>query len=206
LSLAEMRRFRCAPGEVAGIECLVSRTGYTGGDGFELFTQGDPGALWDALLEAGAAGASSAVKPCGLGARDVLRIEAGNVLYGHEIGEGVSPVAAGLMWAVKLEKGPFMGSVAIAQQQEQGVPLRRIGFEMRSRAIPRQDYPIHHAGEPVGFVTSGTFSPTLNKPIGLGYVPPELAAEGTEIQVLIREREEPAVIGATPFYRPPGRA
>src|SRR5262249_82503 len=97
LPLAQMRRFPCAPGMVAGIECVVSRRGYTGGDGFELFTQGDAGALWDALLHAG----SVSAKPCGLGARDVLRIEAGNVLYGHEIGEGVSPVAADLMWAVK---------------------------------------------------------------------------------------------------------
>lgn len=205
LPLAEMRRFRCAPGEVAGIDCLVSRTGYTGGDGFELFTQGDAAALWDAVLQAGGAGAPWTVKPCGLGARDVLRIEAGNVLYGHEIGEGVSPVAADLMWAVKLEKGPFMGSQAIAQQQEEGVPLRRIGFEMRSRAIPRQDYPLHHQGEPVGFVTSGTFSPTLSKPIGLGYVPPDLTEAGTEIQVLIRDREEPAMVVSTPFYRAAGR-
>jgi aminomethyltransferase len=199
--LAELRRFGCGPAEVAGIECLVSRTGYTGEDGFELFTQGDAGALWDALLRPG----EGSLKPCGLGARDVCRIEAGNVLYGHEIGEGVSPVAADLMWAVKLEKGPFMGSAAIARQLEEGVPLRCGGFEMGSRAIPRQDYPLRYHGEPVGFVTSGTYSPTLGKPIGIGYLPPELAAPGTDIEVLIRERAEPAAVVPLPFYRGPGR-
>jgi aminomethyltransferase len=199
--LAELRRFACTPAVVAGVECLLARTGYTGEDGFELFTQGDAAALWDALLDT----SRERVQPCGLGARDVCRLEAGNVLYGHEIGEGINPVAADLMWTVKLEKGPFMGCESIASIQEGGVPLLRVGFQMRSRAIPRQDYPLHFQGEPAGFVTSGTFSPTLSRPIGMGYVPPEAAHQGCELEVVIRDRPEPATIVAMPFYRGPGR-
>ncbi len=201
LDLAGLRRFRFAGATVAGTDCLVSRTGYTGEDGFELFTQGDSAALWDALLAAG----GGQLRPCGLGARDVLRIEAGNVLYGHEIGETLNPVAAGLLWVVKHEKGAFMGDEVIAAAREQGTALSLVGFEMRSRAIPRQDYLLHHDGEPVGFVTSGTFSPTLNRPLGMGYVEPASAAAGTELEVLVRNRPEPAVVVELPFYRGPGR-
>lgn len=195
--LGELRRFGFAVGEVAGIECVVSRTGYTGEDGFELFTQGDVGALWDAILAAGA----GRVKPCGLGARDVLRIEAGNVLYGHEIWEETNPLSAGLMWTVKLDKGAFMGKEKLEEYLQAGAALTVVGLTSVSRAIPRQGYPIHHAGQEAGFVTSGTFSPTLNKPIGLGYLPPELAAPGTEVDVIIRERPERMVVTALPFYR-----
>jgi aminomethyltransferase len=201
LALVELKRFGCAPAEVAGIECLAARTGYTGEDGYELFTQGDAGALWDALVEAG----GERLKPCGLGARDVCRLEAGNVLYGHEIGEGMNPIAAGLMWVVKLNKGAFMGSDALEQLQAEDVPLQLAGIEMRSRAIPRQDYAIQQEGEPIGFVTSGTFSPTLGKPIGMGYVPPEAAREGSTLEVIVRDRPEPAVVVPMPFYRGPGR-
>lgn len=195
--LHELRRFGFAVGEVAGIECVVSRTGYTGEDGFELFTQGDAGALWDALLAAGA----GRVKPCGLGARDVLRIEAGNVLYGHEIWEETNPLSAGLMWTVKLEKGAFVGKDKLEEYLEAGAALTVVGLTSASRAVPRQGYPIHREGVEVGFVTSGTFSPVLNKPIGMGYLPPELAAPGTEVDVIIRERPERMVVTALPFYR-----
>lgn len=195
--LGELRRFGFAVGEVAGIECVVSRTGYTGEDGFELFTQGDVGTLWDALLAAG----EGRVKPCGLGARDVLRIEAGNVLYGHEIWEETNPLSAGLMWTVKLDKGAFMGKEKLEEYLQAGAALTVVGITSASRAVPRQGYPIHHEGQEVGFVTSGTFSPTLSKPIGMGYLPPELASPGTEIDVIIRERPERMVVTALPFYR-----
>lgn len=197
--LAELRRFGFAAGQVAGIDCVVSRTGYTGEDGFELFTQGDVGALWDALLEAGA----GRVKPCGLGARDVLRIEAGNVLYGHEIWEEVNPLSAGLMWTVKLDKGEFVGKGKLQEYLAAGAALTLVGLTSTTRAIPRQEYRIRHGEEEVGFVTSGTFSPTLNKPIGMGYLPPELAAPGTEVDVIIRERPEKMVVTELPFYRAP---
>jgi aminomethyltransferase len=195
--LTELRRFSFAAGEVAGIECLVSRTGYTGEDGFELFTQGDAGVLWDALLAAGV----GRVKPCGLGARDVLRIEAGNVLYGHEIWEETNPLSAGLMWTVKLNKGAFMGKEKLEEYVSAGAALTVVGLTSASRAVPRQGYPIHKDDQEVGFVTSGTFSPVLNKPIGMGYLPPELAEPGTAVDVIIRERPERMLVTALPFYR-----
>jgi aminomethyltransferase len=195
--LADLRRFGFATGEVAGVPCVISRTGYTGEDGFELFTQGDAAALWAALVEAGA----GRVKPCGLGARDVLRIEAGNVLYGHEIWEEVNPLSSGLMWVVKMEKGEFLGREKLAQYIEAGAALTLVGLTSLSRAVPRQHYAIRSGGEDVGFVSSGTFSPTLEKPIGMGYVPPEVAMPGTEVDVIIRERAEPMVVTELPFHR-----
>ncbi len=195
--LAELRRFGFAAGEVAGIPCVVSRTGYTGEDGFELFTQGDAAALWKTISEAG----EGRVKPCGLGARDVLRIEAGNVLYGHEIWEEVNPLSAGLMWTVKMEKGAFLGREKLTEYLQAGAALVLVGLTSATRAIPRQDYVVRKDGQDVGFVTSGTFSPTLSKPIGMAYVPPELAEPGTEVDVIIRERAEPMVVTPLPFYR-----
>ncbi len=195
--LDQLRRFGFAAGEVAGVQCLVSRTGYTGEDGFELFTQGDVVRVWDALLAAG----EGRVKPCGLGARDVLRIEAGNVLYGHEIWEEVNPLSAGLMWTVRPEKGPFIGAEKLAEYVAAGAALTLVGLTSLSRAIPRQDYVIRHAGEDAGFVTSGTFSPTLNRPIGMGYLPPEIAEPGTGVDVVIRDRPERMAVTELPFHR-----
>jgi aminomethyltransferase len=160
-----------------------------------LFTRDDPVPLWRALLASGVA------RPCGLGARDVLRLEAGNVLYGHEITEEVNPLVAGLGWVVKLEKGPFIGSEAIAAVRDSGPAFQLVGLGTESRAIPRQGYPILHDGQPVGEVTSGTFSPTLSKPIGMGYLPVALAEPGTAIAVEVRNRPEPATVVALPFYR-----
>src|SRR5262249_1795107 len=141
--LAPLRHFQFVESAVAGVTALVSRTGYTGEDGFELFTREDPRPLWEAVMERGAA---VGAKPCGLGARDVLRVEAGNVLYGHEITETVNPIVAGLGWVVKLEKGPFMGSEAIARVKEAGSDYRLAGIEMQSRAVPRQGYAIDCGG------------------------------------------------------------
>lgn len=197
--LSELRRFGFAAGMVAGERCIVSRTGYTGEDGFELFTQDNVTAIWNALLAAG----GDRIKPCGLGARDVLRIEAGNVLYGHEIWQEVNPLSAGLMWVVKPEKGSFMGSDRLAEYVQAGAALTVVGLTSASRVPPRQDYVIQHAGQDVGWVTSGTFSPTLNRPIGMGYVPPELAAPGTELDVIVRGRAEKMTVTALPFYRAP---
>jgi len=195
--LSELRRFGFAAGTVAGVECVVSRTGYTGEDGFELFTQGDVGWIWNAILEAG----GSRVKPAGLGARDVLRIEAGNVLYGHEIWDEVNPLSAGLMWVVKPHKGPFIGSDRLDEYVRAGAALTLVGITSASRAIPREHYVIRQDGQDVGFVTSGTFSPTLNKPLGMAYLPPELSSPRTEVDVVIREREERMVVTELPFYR-----
>jgi glycine cleavage system T protein (aminomethyltransferase) len=206
VDLTPLRRFGCAFGSVASVPALISRTGYTGEDGFELFVGGisdRPGAdasqlplLWCALIDAGA-------KPCGLGARDVLRIEAGNVLYGHEIDEETNPLEARLEWVVKREKGAFLGSDAIlALQGEDGSPARQlVGLEAESRAIPRQGYTIARQGDTLGVVTSGTFSPTLERPIAMGYVPPDAAREGDAVEIIIRDRPEPARIVPLPFYR-----
>lgn len=207
LDLGAVRRFGCAFGTVAGVPALVARTGYTGEDGFELFIN-DPRLpeVWRALLDAGA-------KPCGLGARDVLRLEAGNVLYGHEIDEETTPLEAGLDWVVKPEKGAFLGSDALAELrvpagerasgEEAGTgPARRlVGLVSESRAIPRQGYPIVREGDTLGMVTSGTFSPTLERPIAMGYLPPASAREGELVEVLVRGRPEPARIVPLPFYR-----
>jgi aminomethyltransferase len=203
VELASLRRFGFAEGTVAGVPCLISRTGYTGEDGFELFTREDPVPLWQALQDARPAPGESgpAAQPCGLGARDVLRIEAGNVLYGHEIGEDVNPLAAGLAWVIKLEKGPFIGSEAIQAVRAEGPAYQLVGLTMRSRAIPRQGYPVHCDGEAVGEVTSGTFSPTLERPIGMAFVPARLAETGTPLAVEVRGRLEPAVVTALPFYK-----
>jgi len=195
VDLGPMRHFDCVEGVVAGVACLIARTGYTGEDGFELFTREDVVPLWQALMASGAA------RPCGLGARDVLRLEAGNVLYGHEITEEVNPLVAGLGWVVKLEKGPFVGWEAIAAVRDAGPEFRLAGLASESRAIPRQGYPLLHDGQPVGEVTSGTFSPTLGKPIGMGYLPTALAEPGTTVAVEVRTRPEPATVVALPFYR-----
>jgi len=208
LDLAGLRRFGCALGTVAGVPALVARTGYTGEDGFELFLgpwlQTDreanappadpkaPAVLWRAALDAGA-------QPCGLGARDVLRLEAGNVLYGHEIDEETTPVEAGLGWVVKPAKGAFMGSDALAAQS---TPARRlVGLQSETRAIPRQGYPVSRGSDTLGIVTSGTFSPTLERPIAMAYVAAAAAQEGKAIDVIVRGRPEPARIVPLPFYR-----
>lgn len=196
--LTPLRHFQFIEATVAGSTAVVARTGYTGEDGFELFTREDPRPIWGAVMERGQA---VGAKPCGLGARDVLRLEAGNVLYGHEITEQVNPLVAGLGWVVKLDKGPFMGSEAIARVQESGWEYRLVGLEMDSRAVPREGYALVKDGEACGEVTSGTFSPTLGKPIAMGYVTAALAEPETHLQVRVRERLEPAHVVKLPFYR-----
>jgi aminomethyltransferase len=187
---------------VAGIKSLVlSRTGYTGEDGFEIYVKrADAVALWEALLEAGA---EQGLVPAGLGARDTLRFEARLPLYGHEINDQITPLEAGLGFFVKLKKGvDFIGREALAAQKEQGLTRKLVGFEMIDRGIPRQGYEIAKDGQVVGFVTTGSFSPTLEKNIGLGYVPVALAEIGTEFDVIIRGKAVKARVVETPFYQP----
>lgn len=184
---------------VGGVRCLISRTGYTGEDGFEIFCAWDDGPrLWQALEQAGSA---SGLKLCGLGARDTLRLEARLPLYGQELDEDTSPLEAGLGMFVKLHKGDFIGREALQQQKEQGLRKRLAGFKMTERGIPRTGYTLQKDGADVGVVTSGTSSPTLGEQIGLGYVPPALASPGTAIDVVIRGRPVAAEIVPTPFYR-----
>lgn len=184
------------------IPAIVARTGYTGEDGFELFVD-NAGAvrLWDELL---ALGDDAGLKPCGLGARDSLRFEACLPLYGHEIADDINPYQAKLGWAVKLDKGAdFVGRDALAQAKQAGVASKLAGFEMIDRGIARGGYAICDAdGQPIGVVTTGMPAPTLGKNLGLGLVPAALAAEGSEVFVLVRQRPLRARVVKTPFYKP----
>jgi aminomethyltransferase len=196
--LLGVKTFHFRPAEVGGVSCLAARTGYTGEDGFELFCLPDMAArLWDALLEAGQA---DGVLPCGLGARDSLRLESAYRLYGSDMDDETTPLEAGLGWVVKLDKGDFVGRDALLAQKAKGLPRRLVGFTLTERGIPRHGYPVLVDGKPAGVVTSGTQSPTLKQPVGLAYVPPALAAEGSTFAVEIRGRPVAARTVKTPFY------
>ncbi|MBI3092329.1 MAG: glycine cleavage system aminomethyltransferase GcvT [Candidatus Tectomicrobia bacterium] len=195
--LTRLRRFHCLETGALGIATLLSRTGYTGEDGFELFLPADSAVLvWDALLETG-------VRPCGLGARDTLRIEAGFPLHGHELDPRTSPIEAGLKRFVSFDCGPFIGRAALARQAAEGAPRRRIGLRLASRAVARTGYAILRQGLPVGQVTSGAFSPTLQSSIAMGYVESRVAAAGNELAVEIRGKPILAQARPLPFYHAP---
>jgi len=192
----DMKRFRFVEGDVAGAPALVSRTGYTGSDGFEIYLEAERlEAVFAALLEAGR---PLGLLPCGLGARDTLRLEAALPLYGHELDDTTSPLEAGLARFVKLPPGGFLGADAIAGRR---VERALAGFVLDERGVARAGYAIRHAGRDVGSVTSGAPSPTLGKSIGLGYVPPALAVPGTRIEIAIRDRAAAASVVATPFVK-----
>ncbi len=184
-------------GQVDGTPAILSRTGYTGEDGFEIYLAPEEAPkVWRRLVEAGAA-------PAGLGARDTLRLEAAMALYGHEIDETTTPFEAGLGWVVKLDKGEFLGRDALAAQKAAGVPRKLVGFEVQGRGIARQGHAVVSDGGAVGTVTSGTWSPTFEKAIGMAYVPPEMAAPGTPLTLDVRGKPLPAVVVELPFYRRP---
>ena len=187
---------------VAGMKTLVfSRTGYTGEDGFEVYCKKeDAVAMWEALLEAGE---EAGLIPAGLGARDTLRFEARLPLYGHEINDKVTPLEAGLGFFVKLKKGTdFIGRAALEAQKAAGLTKKLVGFEMVERGIARGGYEIAKDGQVVGEVTTGSFAPTLQKNIGLGFVPVGLTELGTEFDVIIRGKATKAKVVETPFYQP----
>lgn len=199
--LVSLRYYHFLDGEVAGTPCRIARTGYTGEDGFEVYAP-PPEAprLWELLMEAGQ---EFALRPCGLGARNTLRLEARMALYGHEIDASITPLEADLAWIVKMDKGDFLGREALAAQLARGVRRKLIGFEMRGRGIARDGYEVFLDGAPAGWVTSGGPSPTLKKNIGLCYLPVERAQIGVTIQILIREQLVEAVTVPTPFYKRP---
>lgn len=199
--LTGLRYYRFAVGEIDGVEAIISRTGYTGEDGFELYVSPQAGpALWRRLLDVGA---SHGLVPAGLGARDTLRLEAAMALYGHEIDDGTTPWEAGLSWIVKLGKGDFIGREALVRLRDEGPRRRLIGFEVTGRGIAREGHVIRSEERAVGKVTSGTFSPTFEKALGMGYVPSELAAPGTELSIEVRKRLLDARVVEMPFYRRP---
>ena len=200
LDLASLKTFRFANGTVAGVACVIARTGYTGEDGVELFCAWDDAvALWDALL---GAGAEAGIEAIGLGARDTLRLDARLSLYGNEIDETTNPLEAGLGWVVKLDKPDFKGKAALLAVKERGLSRVLVGFEMTGRGIARHGYPLCDAtGTPFGVCTSGGPSPTLGKSIGLGYVPLASSAIGSDLLVDCRGKKIPAQIVKTPFYK-----
>ena len=198
--LGTVGAFEWTSAAVAGIPAMVARTGYTGEDGFEFYTPiNQVAALWDALLEAGR---RDGLVPVGLGARDTLRLEARMPLYGNELADDIGPLEAGLGWAVKLDKGDFVGREPIAAMKESGPPRRAVGFRLTARGgSPRAHYPVEVEGRPVGFVTSGAMSPTLGENIGLALVEREVAGVGRPLEVVVRGKPVRAIQVKTPFYR-----
>jgi aminomethyltransferase len=190
--------YRCARGKVGGVATLVSRTGYTGEDGFELYVDaGDTERLWTALLDGGKA---DGVAPIGLGARDTLRLEMRYALYGNDIDETTNPLEAGLGWVVKPGKGDFVGRAAIEAVRAQGPARKLVGLEMADRSVARHGYPVVKDGGSIGIVTSGTFGPSVERSIALAYVAGPHAAIGTELGVEIRGQSKPARVVKTPFH------
>jgi aminomethyltransferase len=197
--LNEMRYYWFRDGEVNSIPARIARTGYTGEDGFEIYVAPEEApALWLKLLDVGSV---FGIRPCGLGARNTLRLEAKMALYGHEIDASITPLEADLAWIVKFDKGEFVGRQKLAEQREAGIKRQVVGFEMKGRGIGRDGYEVYSDGNPAGWVTSGGPSPTLNKNIGLAMLPVAAAQTGRNIQVMIRNQPVDAVIVPTPFYK-----
>jgi len=187
-------------GTVAGVDTRIARTGYTGEDGFEFYAANDQiGQVWDALMEAGK---TLGVAPIGLGARDTLRLEARMPLYGQELADDISPYEAGLGWAVSLDKGDFVGRSSMEQVKSAGAPRRTVGFQTVGRSgAPRTHCAVEVNGQEVGFVTSGTFSPTLERNIGLALIDRTYAGIGKPLQIMVRNKPVEAVQVKTPFYK-----
>jgi aminomethyltransferase len=197
--LADVAYYHFAVGRVAGADCFISRTGYTGEDGFELYCRDrDTVQLWQALTASGAEGGA---KPIGLGARDSLRLEMGYALYGNEIDDTVTPLEAGLGWIVKLDKGAhFAGEAVLRSQKQRGVTRRLVGFRLEGRGFPRHGYPVIYGGREVDVVRSGTMSPSLGAGIGTTYLPIEAAKAGTRFEVECRGERLPAEVVKLPFW------
>ena len=197
MNVDDLIPFGVAETTVAGVKVTVARTGYTGEDGFEVFVpNADAGRVWDAILEAGK---DDGIQPIGLGARDTLRLESRFSLYGNEIDETTNPIEAGLAWTCKLDK-EFLGRDRVAKVKESG-PTRRIVGLVANGGVARHGHPVVKDGAVVGVVTSGTFGPTVEMNIALAYVPAELAKVGTELAARIREKDVPATVVKTPFYK-----
>ncbi|HEY8185039.1 MAG TPA: glycine cleavage system aminomethyltransferase GcvT [Pyrinomonadaceae bacterium] len=202
LPLSEIKYYHFAEGQVDNVPAIVSRTGYTGEDGFEVYVDSSKGEhIWQRLLDAGNFGSDTGVLPCGLAARNTLRLEAGMALYGHEIDETTTLLEANLGWICKLNKGDFIGREVLAKQKEAGVRKRLIGFEVTERGIARDEQEVVIDGAHVGKVTSGSPAPFLKKNIGMAYVPTEFANEGQQIQIDVRGKLVSAQVVKTPFYR-----
>ncbi len=197
--LADIVYYHFCEGEVSGVKMIISRTGYTGEDGFELYLPSSSAAdVWQQIMTAGA---PLGLLPIGLGARDTLRLEKGYALYGHELSREISPLEAGLAWITKLDKDDFVGKAALVAQKAEGVPRRRVGLIMQERGIPREEYLVFVGDREVGVVTSGTMSPTLKVGVALALVDPDVAKADTELEVAIRNRRMQAKVARPPFVK-----
>ena len=199
VKLEELDSFESSWGKIEGEDVLISRTGYTGEDGLEIYTLSlQPDKIWEAILERGK---DYGCVPVGLGARDTLRLEARLMLYGNDIDETTTVLEAGLGWLVKFKKGEFLGREVLLKHKEEGIKRKIVGFEIIEKGIARSHYPVFIKGEKVSEVTSGTFSPYLRRAIGLTYLPLEYTEIGTEFEVGIRDKEVTARVVLTPFYK-----
>jgi len=206
LDLNKIERFKCGWTKLVGVEGFVSRTGYTGEDGFEVFVWNAPLSnpvnavkVWEAILEAGK---EFGITPCGLGARDTLRLEAGMCLYGNDIDETITPLEAGLGFVVKLKKDTFIGKEALTKQKAEGIERKRVGLIMLERGVPRPHHEVWKDGEKIGHVTSGTFSPILERGIAMAYIPIQQATESNKVAVKVRDKFVEAQVVRFPFYDP----
>ncbi|MFN8458625.1 MAG: glycine cleavage system aminomethyltransferase GcvT [Anaerolineae bacterium] len=200
--MSTVARFNAVETDLAGVSAIIGRTGYTGEDGVELFFPAEAALdVWETILNTGAA-AGIEIKPIGLAARDSLRFEPGFALYGHEISAEVTPLEAGLGWACKFDSA-FIGRDVLLHQKEKGVAKKLVGFELTEKGVPRQDYPVANAeGQTIGTVVTGLYAPTVDKYCGHAYVPPEYAAVGTPLKIVIRDKPKEAVVVKRPFYTP----
>jgi aminomethyltransferase len=200
--LSAIKYYHFETGKVDGVDAIISRTGYTGEDGFEVYAApefAEP--LWRKMLETGNYGSDDGILPCGLAARNTLRLEAAMSLYGHELGDDISTYEAGLGWITKLQKGTFTGSKALAKIKEEGVKRKIVGFEMTEPGIARDECDVYVDGRKVGQVTSGSPAPYLKKNIGLAFLPPEFANIGQELKIDVRGKHLAAQVVPTPFYK-----
>lgn len=200
--LSELKYYWFTTGRVDGIESIISRTGYTGEDGFEVYAEsGAAVQLWNKFLEAGKFGEAGGILPAGLAARNTLRLEAGMSLYGHELSDDITPLEAGLGWITKFDKGDFIGSDILAKQKEEGAARKIVGFEMSERGIARDDCDVYADDKRIGRVTSGSPAPFIKKNIGFAILPAEFANIGREIKIDVRGKQLAATVVKTPFYK-----
>ncbi|HEX8247266.1 MAG TPA: glycine cleavage system aminomethyltransferase GcvT [Pyrinomonadaceae bacterium] len=200
--LSDIKYYHFTTGKVDGIDAIISRTGYTGEDGFEIYAAAEYAVrIWNNLLEWGNYGEADGILPCGLAARNTLRLESAMSLYGHELGDEITPLEAGLGWICKLNKGEFIGRDVLARQKQEGLKRKLVGFEMIDRGIGRDGCDVYIEGEKAGFVSSGSPAPYLKKNIGLAFVPAEFANVGQEIKIDVRGKHLAAQIVPTPFYK-----
>jgi len=200
--LSAIKYYHFTEGTVDGVEAIISRTGYTGEDGFEVYAAPQYAEqIWNKLMETGGHGSPEGILPCGLAARNTLRLEAAMSLYGHELDDDISTLEANLGWITKLDKGDFIGRDRIAAQKERGLARKIVGFEMVEPGIARDGFDVYADGQKIGVVTSGSPAPFLKKNIGLAFVPPDFAKVGQEIRIDVRGKQLRAQVVPTPFYK-----